>query len=218
MDPRKFTNFEMKHKITFTTSKRHKLCGIVSDPSGDKCRPLIVMCHGFTTSKDGRTCVRLEDILNRGAISTFRFDFFGHGESTGDFAKITLSEAMDNVQSAIRFVKDTGYGKVGLMGSSFGGFASILAAGQSNDLFSLALKSPVSDYLGLLIARDQDLDIQSWRNKGYVNIEASDGKDKKLDYSFFADAEKVERCRKSGGRSLDEKDTSAGPYRTRQSG
>ena len=164
----------------------------MSDSSGDKSRPLIILCHGFTTSKDGRTYVRLEEKLNRKAFSTFRFDFFGHGESEGQFAEITISEAVDDVQSAIRFVKDSGYDRIGLVGSSFGGFASILAAGQSDDLFVLALKSPVSDYLGLLIARDQDIDIQTWRKEGFISVEASDGTNAELNYSFYADAEGIQ--------------------------
>jgi len=53
----------MKRKINFQSSKGHNLCGILSNPSGDKRRPLIVLCHGFTTGKDGRTYVRVEEIL-----------------------------------------------------------------------------------------------------------------------------------------------------------
>ncbi len=181
----------MKRKIYFKNSKGHQLCGNLSDPTGDKRQPLIVLCHGFTTSKDGRTCVRLEEILNQKAFSTFRFDFFGHGESAGEFADITISEAVDDVQSAIRFVKDSGYQRVGLVGSSFGGFASILTAGQSDDLSVLALKSPVSDYLGLLIARDHDIDIEAWKQEGSITVEGADGKNLRLNYSFFADAERL---------------------------
>ena len=179
----------MKQKLYFPSSKGHELCGILSDPSGNKQQPLIVLCHGFSTSKDGRTCVGLERLLNRKDFSTFRFDFFGHGESAGDFAEITISEAVDDVKSAIRLMKKFGYGRIGLVGSSFGGFASILAAGQSDDLFALALKSPVSDYLGLLIARDRSLDIEAWKKKGFIMVEASDGNKRRLNYSFFADAE-----------------------------
>ncbi len=181
-----------KRKIFFPNSEGHKLCGILSDPSGDKRRPLIVLCHGFTTSKDGRTYVRLEEILNQKIFSTFRFDFFGHGESGGKFADITISEAVDDVQNAIRFVKDSGYERIGLVGSSFGGFASILTAGKSDDLFVLALKSPVSDYLGLLIARDHDIDVEAWRQEGYITVEGADGKNLRLNYSFFVDAERIQ--------------------------
>lgn len=182
----------MKRKIFFPSSEGHRLCGILSDPFEDKGLPLIVMCHGFTTSKDGRTYVRLEELLSRKSFSTFRFDFFGHGESEGEFADITISEAVDDVQSAIRFVKDSGYKRVGLLGSSFGGFACILTASHTDDLFVLALKSPVSDYLGLLIARDNEIDIAAWRREGFVTVEGSDGENLRLNYSFFADAEKTQ--------------------------
>jgi dipeptidyl aminopeptidase/acylaminoacyl peptidase len=131
-------------------------------------------------------------MLNQKAFSTFRFDFFGHGESAGQFADITISEAVDDVQCAIRFVKDSGYERIGLVGSSFGGFASILAAGSSDDVFVLALKSPVSDYLGLLIARDHDIDIEAWKREGSIAVDGGDGENLRLNYAFFADAEGID--------------------------
>ena len=181
----------MKRKIYFPSSKGHKLCGMLSDPFGSKERPIVVLCHGFTTGKDGRTYVRLEEILNEKKHATFRFDFFGHGESDGEFADITISEAVDNVESAIRFVKDSGYERIGLMGSSFGGFASILTASLSEDVYILALKSPVSDYLGLLIARDHDIDVQAWRQEGSIFFSGADGQRLRLNYDFFSDAERI---------------------------
>ena len=182
----------MREKVFFRSSKGYKLCGILSNPSGDKSQPIIVMCHGFSTSKDGRTYVGLEDILNRKKFSTFRFDFFGHGESEGRFEEITLSEAVDDVKCAICYVKDSGYEKIGLVGSSFGGFVSIVTAGQSEDLYVLALKSPVSDYMGLLIARDQGLDIRTWKEEGFIAVKGADGQGLKLNYTFFEDAERIE--------------------------
>ena len=181
----------MKRKVVFHSTRNHEICGILSDPANDRNRPAVLMCHGLTTSKDGRTYVRLEEILNGKKFSTFRFDFFGHGESEGDFADLTLSEAVDDVRSALRFLKDSGYGRIGLIGSSFGGFASILAAGRSDDLFALALKSPVSDYLGLLIARDQGRGIEAWKKDGFIAFEGADGKNLRLNYSFFEDAEEI---------------------------
>ncbi len=182
----------MSVKIFFRSSKGNKLCGILSNPSGDKSQPIIVMCHGFSTSKGGRTYVSLEDVLNRKGISTFRFDFFGHGESEGTFEEITLSEAADDVKCAIRYVKNWGYEHVGLVGSSFGGLASIITAAQSKDIFLLALKSPVSDYMGLLIAREQELDIKTWEKEGFIFVKGADGQRLKLNYAFFGDTERME--------------------------
>jgi len=74
----------VKKKVFFQNSKGNRLCGILSDPTEDRHLPIMVLCHGFSTSKGGRTYVRLEKIFNLKKYSTFRFDFFGHGESEGD--------------------------------------------------------------------------------------------------------------------------------------
>jgi pimeloyl-ACP methyl ester carboxylesterase len=182
----------MKRKVFFPSRRNHSLCGILSAPSADKSCPLVVLCHGFSTSKDGRTYTGLEERLNQGSVGTFRFDFFGHGESEGKFEDITISKAVGDVLGAIRYVKEFGYKKIGLMGSSFGGFASIVSAGQSKDLFMLALKSPVSDYLGLLIARDRKLDVEAWRKNGFTAFEGAEGQNLRLKFSFFEDAERYD--------------------------
>jgi pimeloyl-ACP methyl ester carboxylesterase len=184
--------FPMMRKVLFPSLKNHRLCGILSTPSADKSCPLVVLCHGFSTSKDGRTYAGLEERLNQGSVSTFRFDFFGHGESEGEFEDITISKAVGDVLGAIRYVKEFGYKKIGLMGSSFGGFASIVSAGQSKDLFVLDLKSPVSDYLGLLIARDLKLDVDAWRKNGSISFEGAEGDQRRLNFSFYEDAERYD--------------------------
>ncbi len=149
------------------------------------------MCHGFSTSKDGRTFVRLEEILNEQGISTFRFDFFGHGESEGKFTEITTSEAIDDVLNAIKFLKESGQKKIGLVGSSFGGMASIIAASRSDDLFILALKSPLSDYKSMAHARRSEQELKDWKKKGFIELDSTNEERQRLNYSFYEDAENV---------------------------
>jgi alpha/beta superfamily hydrolase len=181
----------MKQKIFFKNSKGNKLCGILSNPASQKEKPIIILCHGFSTSKEGRTYVRLEEILNNKGISTFRFDFFGHGESEGKFEEITTFEAVDDIQNAIRFLRESGYKKIGLVGSSFGGMASIITASKTNALYVLALKSPVSDYLGLVHNREDGKEIEKWREQGFIEVAGVDGETRILGYSFYEEAEKV---------------------------
>jgi len=181
----------VKDKFLFSNGHGFKLCGVLSNPTGETKVPIIILCHGLSTSKDGRTCSRLETMLNQKGISTFRFDFYGHGESEGTFEDITLSEAINDVHEAIHFLFNAGYEKLGLMGSSFGGFASLIAASELLELILLALKSPVSDYLGLLIARDQEIEIPLWKQKGFISVVGSDGKNLQLNYSFYKDAETI---------------------------
>jgi dipeptidyl aminopeptidase/acylaminoacyl peptidase len=181
----------VKDKFYFSNSEGFKLCGVLSNPSGATKNLMITLCHGLTTSKDGRTYRSLEPILNQRGFSTFRFDFFGHGESEGKFENLTLRRAINDVLQALQFLKESGYSKIGLMGSSFGGFASLMAAARLPELQFLALKSPVSDYLGLLIARDQNIDIHRWEKTGSTEVTSSDGQSLKLNYSFFRDAESI---------------------------
>lgn len=185
----------MKEKCYFENSHGTRLCGVLSNPTNDKGKPIIIMCHGFSTSKDSRTYVRLEQILNAKEISTFRFDFYAHGESEGNFEKITTSEAVDDVRNAIKFLKKSGFEKIGLMGSSFGGLASILAASQSDDLYLLALKSPLSDYTSMAHTRRSEQEIIDWKNKGYIELDSPNEERRQLNYSFYEDAEKLDAYR-----------------------
>ena len=179
----------MKNKVFFESSKGHRLCGILSKPSA---RGVVnILCHGFSSSKESKTNIRLEEVLKNSQISTFRLDFFGHGESEGKFEEITISEAADDVLSAVRFLKESGYVKIGLIGSSFGGLASLIAASRTRDISFLALKSPVSSYMGRLVARFDEKIIQSWKDKGILSVNTSEGEELRLNYSFFEDAEKI---------------------------
>jgi len=101
------------------------------------------------------------------------------------FEKITVTEAVDDILNAISFLKKLGYLKIGLMGSSFGGIASIMAASKTKDLFLLALKSPVSDYAKVVMKTKKEL--EDWRKRGYTYYEKGSGERLKLNYTFFQD-------------------------------
>ena len=180
----------MKGRLLFENSKGDKLCGILSNPSFDKDRPLVILCHGFSTNKDAKTYLRLEEVLNKKNLSTFRFDFYGHGESDGKFEDITISEAVDDAFKAIKLIKGRGYKKIGLFGSSFGGMVSIIVASKIEDLFVLALKSPVSNYMGKLFAQRGKQGLKTWKQKGFIYYLMGDGSKLRLKHSFFEDSMK----------------------------
>lgn len=75
-------------KVNFNNSKGNKLCGILTNPTEDKNKPIIILCHGFSSSKDSSTYTSLAESFTKHDISTFRFDFFGHGESEGILKKL----------------------------------------------------------------------------------------------------------------------------------
>lgn len=181
----------MKEKLFFEDNKRTKLCGILSNPTLSFTKPIVIIAHGLASNKDSKSYVDLEEKCNQRKISTFRFDFHNHGESEGKFEDLKVSQAAVDILSAITFLKNKGYQKIALVGSSFGGMASILAAAKSKDLVALALKAPVSDYSDEIISNIAHSPVQKWKEKGFIYYTNKKGEKLKLNYSFFEDAEKV---------------------------
>jgi len=177
----------MIEKLYFRNSKGDNLAGILSNPTGSLEVPIIIMCIGHSSDKSRPTYTSMEEKLNKGNVATFRFDIYGHGESEGKFENATVSEAIDDAQKAIEFLKNKGYSKIGLFGSSFGGITSLITASKVDGLFVLALKSPVSDYYKVELLKRGEEGIRGWKEKGYVLSAKSDGTKLRLNYCFYED-------------------------------
>ena len=174
-------------KIFFNNSKGDKLCGLLSIP--DSAKDMIaILCHGHSSSKNSKSWTALEPILLANNISVFRFDFYGNGESEGKFEDSDVTETTDDILRAIDYVKALDFKRIVLVGSSFGGLSSIIAASKSKDLYALVLKSPVSDYHEVDFQRLGQQGLQDWKEKGvigYAYAEPSSGL--LLNYSFVED-------------------------------
>ncbi|MBD3310386.1 prolyl oligopeptidase family serine peptidase [Candidatus Woesearchaeota archaeon] len=180
----------MKEKIVFKDSEGNRVVGILSDPSGDSSVPIIICAHGSTSNKDRATYTGMEERLNKAGFSSFRFDFFAHGESQGEYEDLTVTRAVDDILSAIRLLKDNGYSKIGLFGCSFGGISSIMAASKTDDLFCLALKCPVSSYQDKYDQELSETELQGWKEKGFRIKKKPDGREFRINYSFYENIDK----------------------------
>jgi len=176
----------MEQKIYFQNSKGDKLCGILSNPTGDTTKPIIILVHGFSANKDARSLRLIKELIDKKGISTFRFDIYGHGESDGKLEDITISEGVDDVLQAINFLKQRDYKKIGLVGTSFGGICCTVASVNTKDLFVMVLKSPVSDFKELIDLKYSKEEIKNWEQKGHIFLK--DGEKKlKINYLFYND-------------------------------
>lgn len=91
----------------------------------DDVSPVIIFVHGFKSDKQGTKAVFLgSECLKRG-YSYIRFDCAAHGLSGGDFAACCISSWMDDL---IDIMALCGQRPVILIGSSMGGWLSLLAA------------------------------------------------------------------------------------------
>ncbi len=173
--------------MAFTDSAGHKIAGILATPDGKTDR-IAVLCHGFLSNKNSKTNKALTDILVPQGIATFRFDFFGQGESEGPFEKITVTAAVRQALAALDLVKAKGYRKVALVGSSFGGLVALLAAAKRPKLSCLALKCPVPDFPEMLKLEFGDKGMAEWKKTGTIpNVVPGAAGRIKLSYGFYED-------------------------------
>ncbi len=84
--------------------------------------PLVVVCHGFTGSKegDGGSIAMGEELAKRG-FATLLFDFAGCGNSEGLWEELTLSGQVDDLDAVVDWARANGYQEIILNGRSFGG-------------------------------------------------------------------------------------------------
>jgi uncharacterized protein len=135
----------MEEPLTFHDRQGHNVAAVLSTTN----RPttgLAVLCHGFLSGKDSTTNRTLTRLLNEQELATFRFDFFGQGDSDGPFEELTTTLAVHQTHAALDLVAARGYDRIGLVGSSFGGLVAILTAAQRRNIACLTLKCPVVDF------------------------------------------------------------------------
>src|SRR3989454_8833275 len=139
----------MEEALTFTDPAGHKVAGILAT-SEEKTDRIAVLCHGFLSNKNSKTNQALTALLPPQGIGTFRFDFFGQGESEGPFEQITVSLAVWQALAGFDLMSFKGYRNLALVGSSFGGLVALLAAAQRPRIACMALKCPVPDFPEML--------------------------------------------------------------------
>lgn len=114
-------------------SRGVNLIGVLTHPDGGK-GPVVVMCHGLSNSKEDCPLIsETSDLLVRNGLATFRFDYFGSGESPGRMVDKSIDVLLANTRDAIAFVELQGVAtSIGLWGRSFGGTLAGLCANDNN--------------------------------------------------------------------------------------
>lgn len=87
--------------------------------------PGVVFLAGFASNKSGNKALFLEDWAKSTGRAFLRFDYSGHGESTGRIADLGISDWADDAEAIIRSLTQ---GKQILVGSSMGGWVGLLLA------------------------------------------------------------------------------------------
>ena len=87
--------------------------------------PGVVFLTGFRSDMEGTKALALEAFCRARGQAFLRFDYFGHGQSSGDFIDGTIGRWADDALFALDELTD---GPQVLVGSSMGGWIMLLAA------------------------------------------------------------------------------------------
>lgn len=187
----------MEETLFFYDSLGHRISAVLATP--DRATDHIaVLCHGFLSHKNSTSNLALTALLIERGIATFRFDCFGHGDSDGPFAKLTTTIGVGQALAALDHVVNRGYHRLSLVGSSFGGLVTLLAAAEwtskhaSNPssippLACLALKCPVVDFGEELSLELGEAGLLEWKRTDTIPDLHGGATRIPLEYAFYED-------------------------------
>ena len=109
----KFLQLNKNYKIAYNQLK------------GDKNKPGIIFLGGFRSDMTGVKAIALEKFARANKLDFIRFDYRGHGKSSGKFEDFCISDWRDD---ALNVLDKLAKGPQILVGSSMGGWVMLLAA------------------------------------------------------------------------------------------
>ncbi|MCE6960538.1 alpha/beta hydrolase [Cereibacter sphaeroides] len=95
----------------------------------DGTGPCVVFCGGFRSDMEGTKAVHLQRWAETTGRAFLRFDYSGHGSSGGDFLEGAIGDWFEDARAVIGLVA----GPILLVGSSMGGWISLLLAREMPD-------------------------------------------------------------------------------------
>lgn len=185
----------MEEKFYFKNSDGLKLCGILTRPSIDN-KKCIILCHGITVDKEeGGIFTNLANKLMEKGYVVFRFDFRGHGESEGNSIDLTVSGEKRDLEAAINFLQSLGYREFGIVAASFGAGATSIFVSENKNIKALVLWNPIIDYHDILNPKlpwtkanfDKEA-MERLKKQGYTKIGS---KKFKIGINFFPELRKL---------------------------
>lgn len=141
-------------EVTFTNPQGNStLAGTITYPIGyDKKRkaktPIIVFVSGSgqqdrdETIFDHKPFAVIADYFAHHGIASLRYDDRGIGGSKGEVANATTKDFMQDAVSAVQYLRQEGFKKIGIVGHSEGGMIALMAAAQGKTDFIICLAAP----------------------------------------------------------------------------
>ncbi|KAG0485652.1 hypothetical protein HPP92_009526 [Vanilla planifolia] len=106
-----------QQRVEISNKHGEKLVGVLHSTSSNN---LVILCHGFRSTKDEKTILNLTAALTRDGMSVFRFDFAGNGESEGEFQYGNYRKEADDLHAVVLYFKERNFKVSAICGHSKG--------------------------------------------------------------------------------------------------
>ncbi|KAF5776196.1 putative feruloyl esterase [Helianthus annuus] len=153
-----FSDFRLKHQLSFCNRIQIKMSAlphqnpgichqkvVIENKHGENLvgvlhetgsKDVVILCHGFQSSKESNTITNLASALEKEGISAFRFDFAGNGkESEGSFQYGNYRREADDLHSVIQHFHGNNRVTRAILGHSKGGNVVLLYASKYHDVY-----------------------------------------------------------------------------------
>jgi pimeloyl-ACP methyl ester carboxylesterase len=132
----------------------------------------VISVHGFGSVRMGEKPQALEAACARRGWTFTAFDFRGHGESSGTMVELRGSRLLDDLEMVRGHLAGRGIGRLGLVGSSMGGWASAwFTLRHPDSVRACALIAPAFDFLHGRLARLSEAERARWRQTGRLRVQ-----------------------------------------------
>ncbi|KAE9599810.1 hypothetical protein Lal_00045649 [Lupinus albus] len=162
-----------KRRVKVRNYQAENLVGILHDVSS---KNLVIVCHGFQSSKERIPMVNLFAALEKDGFSAFRFDFAGNGESEGAFQYGNYHREVEDLRAVVQHFRKEKYVITAVVGHSKGGNVVLMYASKYKDVHIVVNISGRFNLARGMESRLGQNFIQRIKQDGFIDVKNKRGK------------------------------------------
>lgn len=145
------------------------LCGIYCQAHADQSvAGSVLLAHGISVDKDEEGFfTQLAHELACAGYSSLRFDFRGHGESTGKQEEMTVGGEYQDLAASVRHLRSLSHAPLSIIAASFGAASACRLLAERSDIRSAVLLNPVLDLRATFLRPTLPWAKQSFHEAGF---------------------------------------------------